>query len=320
MSSTDFGLYEGWGALVASGVVSFARGSAAWTFGADGTLVAYSAGEHRLLDAGLVIEPASTNLLKGNTALDGDFWFYFDDFDGRQVTIGGITGPDGTASMAQATSNGIGENVGFASSAYAQRNNMPELRFQAHSISAIVSGTSTAPYCVLIAKNRSLEMSGICFDIATGAVTNTFTEGGGTVSGAKVTAHGAFWRPSFELDGWTHDETRIELYGTTSDSVSTMAELEAAALPAGETLVGGWVQAEAGAVTSPIKTGSSSATRAADQLVLAIGDGTYDIEAQFGDGTAAQTLAGIEVSGGAGWTVPALNSPLITDIIVRAAA
>ena len=70
----------------------------------------------------------------------------------------------------------------------------------------------------------------------------------------------------------------------------------------------------------PIYTLSGSATRASDQLVLDIGDGSYDIAVRFGDGTSEQVLSAVEVSGGAGWTVPALNSPLITDIIVRAAA
>lgn len=252
------------------------RASGGHCFGAGGTLTVVPADtprfdhdpvSHRL--RGLLIEPAATNIVVRSNAFDGAGWS-----SGDASVV--ATGPDWTITDASA-------DYGYLSQGFTDRWPGGSACF-----SLVIRKDDVAKATRFVLARIGAGAVDLRIDTATGEVAAIGTGAPG------VDDWGAYWRVHVALDA----EGAIFLFPAAGRANGALAAASYAGDVAGACTIAG-MQWEAGTVpTSPIISGDTPATRAADMLTLdwgslGIADGTWPVRYRFDDGSYADEMTSI---------------------------
>lgn len=259
----------------------FARSAPAWRDGAATPLRAVPAGQPRLDPCGLLLEPAATNLVLHNAALDRTEWLR------TNVTVAPAAAPDGSL-----TAWRLAETTTSGSHRLFQRNLAGE---GPHTASAYVKAAERSVVRLRINTTDGAATGG--FNLADG------TQLGDSAAGSTITPVG---------DGWYRITVSRTIHGTDSFVALFLAAdagpmVSYAGDPACGLLV--WnVQLEPGSLaSSPIATAAAAVTRPAESVSLPLdrlprwapAAGTLLVEATLPTLPAeAQTLAALSDPGG----------------------
>jgi len=290
------------------GGFSFARASTGYYFNQAGLLVPASTNVPRLdrdplthAVRGLLLEPAATNLLVRSEEF-GSVWA----INNVSILSDQTTAPDG-----QATADKMREVA----------NNATHLLTNG---AAIVNGSNYSNSIFLKAAERSwaqvtfgsMAFSSLPwanFDLANGVVGHT----GGLLSSTMLDCGGGWYRCEVIGAATATTTTTLCAIGLTQNlnSATRLPSYAGHASLPGIYMFG--AQGEIGSrASSYIPTAGSSATRAADQLTLALGAGAKNLTVTF-DNDNEQVIAG--VSGDYVVDPTALNRPHVKSIVARAA-
>ncbi|KQX35343.1 hypothetical protein ASD04_14990 [Devosia sp. Root436] len=222
------------------------RGSAGYAPNAAGVLVPFAADEPRITDVGILIEPAATNLCLWSNDIANAAYVLT---SGASKTSDVIAAPDGSMT---------GDMVTYGDGT---------LAFQMYQIIPVAEGTQYT-YSYYARLGTKLRNRYAIYNNTAGAWIVTEAIATGVTSGAWTRVKVTFTTPA----GCTGIRVYPDRFTANIDG------------PTGSTIYIWGQQLEAGpAASSPIETTSSTATRAADAITVALPSGTHDLILTFDD-------------------------------------
>lgn len=283
-------VYSDLNSLMASSDGSFDRASAGLYLSSDGSYVSFDGGEARVDDRGLLIEPASTNLIAESAVPDQAPWNFT-----RLAENEGSISPLGVESTRL-------RRTSTTQTAYTQQLFSPKIAIgEDYCLSAIVSAATTGNRLALRVQSTYPDRSDAVFDLVGGTVVGT-----GATSHTDVTASITPLSQGYylcQIKGTAGGTDIAQVLLGPTDSSRSVVFWEVASNILSDVDIA-HIQFETGvsACTSPIITSQVHVTRAADVLTLFPDAGVYNITATFDDDS-TQTILNQTITE-TGWQIP----------------